>query len=157
VSAEQETDAGRVVLVADETWLTLNGEFVTDAVYDLLLNDRHVWSFQPARDAKISGDRARARWPKALRAYLRGRATVVLRAHAGDQVVARLDHVFGGVPDAEVEVTDKDGHALILDKWGRLIRPLSGEDHGVIDELMDAVERLLDDLRDKAGVPAFIC
>jgi hypothetical protein len=146
-----------VVLEVDDERITLSGGFAPEGVYDVLLNDRHVWSLQPARDTRRSDDRAHARWPKALRAYLRGHATVALRDHAGDQVVAVVDHVFGGDADAEVDVTDKDGHDLILDKWGRLIRPLSAEDHGVIDELMETVVRLLDDLRDKAGVPAFIC
>ena len=157
MSTERGTDVRGVVLEVDDERLTVSGAYAPDGIYDLLLNGRHVWSLQPARDARTSGGRAEARWPKALRDYLRGHATVALRDNARDEVVATVDHVFGGDADAEVEVVDKDGYALILDKWGRLIRPLSEEDHGVIDELMDAVVRLLDDLRDKAGVPAFIC
>ena len=57
----------------------------------------------------------------------------------------------------QVSVTDKAGHPVVLDKWGRLIRPLQRRGHlGHRRAACDAVERLLDDLHDAAGVPAFI-
>ena len=141
---------------ADDERLHLPGALDPDRVYDVLLNERHVWSLQPRRDARGSGRRSSAPWPKALKRYLRGRAAVALRDHVDGSLVAHTEHVFAGDTSREVTVTDREGHALVLDKWGRLIRPLSAEGGAVIDELMDSVVRLLDTLRDKAHVPAYI-
>jgi hypothetical protein len=156
VTVEQRPDeASGQEMRADDQRLHLPPGVDPDRVYDVLLNDRHVWSLQPRRDAGGAGGLV-ARWPPALRRYLRGRATVALRDHVDGSVVARTEHVFAGDTSREVTVTDREGHALVLDKWGRLIRPLSAEGGAVIDELMDNVERLLDTLRDKAHVPAYI-
>ena len=53
-------------------------------------------------------------------------------------------------------MTDSDGHGLVLDKWGRLTRPLSAEGADVVDELIDQVARLLTTCRTRPGSPAFI-
>ncbi len=142
-------------LGADDERLYLPSGLDPDRVYDVLLNDRHVWSLQPRRDAG-GGRRPSARWPPALKRYLRGHAAVALRDHVDGSPLARTEHVFAGDSSREVTVTDREGHALVLDKWGRLIRPLSAEGGAVIDELMDNVVRLLDTMRDKAHVPAYI-
>jgi hypothetical protein len=157
VTSEQLPDHGPTNgLGADDERLHLPGSLDADRTYDVLLNERHVWSLQPRRDA-VGGDRRlSAPWPKALRRYLRGHAAIALRDHVDGSLVVRTEHVFAGDASREVTVTDREGHALVLDKWGRLIRPLSAEGGAVIDELMDNVVRLLEVLRDKAGVPAFI-
>ncbi|UMG93201.1 LicD family protein [Nocardioides sp. TF02-7] len=80
----------------------------------------------------------------------------MLREHVSGTVVGRTHHVFGGVDDRTVDVVDRHGDPLILDKYGRLIRPLSLEGGSTLDELMDQVEALLATLRDRCGVPAFI-
>ena len=139
----------------ERLWLPRSAE--RETTYDVLLNQRHVWSLLPGRDAEKQGSRAAAPWPKALRRYLDGHAEVVLRDHVSGEVLGLVHHAFGGETGREVTVTDSTGHDLVLDKWGRLTRPLSAEGTDTIDELMDAVVRLLGDLRDKAGVPAYIC
>ncbi len=150
-------DAGLLTLRVDDERLRISGALDEDRVHDILLNDRHVWSLQPSRDMRPAADGVVVKWPGALRSYLKGHARVVLRDHADDVVLAAVDHVFAGDDTREVTVTDKEGHTLILDKWGRLTRPLSAENTGIIDELLEAVGRLLEDLEKKAGVPAFIC
>jgi SAM-dependent methyltransferase len=144
-------------LLLDDDRIGLPPGCSPDMTYDVLINDRHVWSIQPARDTDLEQGRAVAAWPKALRRYLHGRAEVQLREHVSGEVVASGRHVFGGATDREVTVIDRSGHALVLDKWGRLTRPLSDEHGDVVDQLMTEVLRLLEVLRDRAGVPAFIC
>ena len=144
-------------VVVDDDLIRLPASVDPETTYDILLNQRHVWSLQPGRDTSTEDGAPVAQWPKALRRYLQGHAEVTVRDHVAGTVVAVAHHDFGGDGSTEVTVTDGGGHALVLDKWGRLIRPLSAEDNGLIDELMDEVIRLLDVLRERAGVPAYIC
>ena len=153
---EGPTPSAEALLVDDERiWLPASAD--PETTYDVLMNQRHVWSLQPSRDARTEHGARVAEWPQALRRYLTGHAEVTLRDHVDGTVVAVAHHAFGGEDTSEVTVTDSAGNALVLDKWGRLIRPLSGEDSSLIDELMDEVVRLLDVLKEKAGVPAYIC
>jgi SAM-dependent methyltransferase len=144
-------------LLLDDEHIGLPSTCAPGTTYDVLVNDRHVWSIQPARDTRPQGAYAVARWPSVLRRYLRGRADVLVREHVSGDVVASGRHVFAGAHDLEVVVTDRSGHGLVVDKWGRLTRPLSDEDDDVVDQLMVETLRLVDVLADKAGVPAFIC
>lgn len=128
-----------------------------DTVYDVLFNGDHAWSFQLERDATQTPSDVRVAWPKALRRYLVGHAEVAVRTHGSEDVLGSAHHAFGGVEDREVSITDDDGTPLFVDKYGRLTRPLAAEASGMLDELMDEVERLLADLRVRGGVPAFVC
>ena len=71
-----------------------------DATYDVLLNDGHVWSLQPGRDARRRGQALVVPWPKALDRYLSGRATVDLRDHVSGRVLATGEHASAGSPTA---------------------------------------------------------
>lgn len=143
-------------LQLSDTEIALPGDLSSDQTYDVLLNGQHVWSFQPSRDTTRVRGHLVAPWPKNLRRHLLGRAEVAVREHATATVVALGSHVFGGVEDQDVSVTDKEGYALILDKYGKLTRPLSAEGGDTLTELMDHIERLLDVLHDACGVPAFL-
>lgn len=149
-------DAAVATLHVDDRWLSLPTGLDPEATYDVLLNDRHVWSITPGRDGREHTGGPRAKWPKALARYLSGHAAIVLREHVSERVVGRGDHAFGGITDTQVAVVDKSGQPLVLDKYNRLIRPLSAEQGEVIDTLMDQVVGLLRSLNETAGVPAFI-
>jgi SAM-dependent methyltransferase len=127
-----------------------------DTTYDILLNGQHAWSLLPSRDVTVRHGRATGPWPEALRKHLRGRADVVVRDHVSQEVVSTVEHVFGGDGSRWVELLDRNGRPLIVDKWGRLTRPLSQQDPETLEELLDAAARILEVIRDKAGVPAFI-
>jgi hypothetical protein len=144
-------------LLVDDDRLGLPAGYAADTTYDVLINGRHVWSLHPARDTDVQDGRAVAPWPPALRRYLHGHAEVHLREHVSGEIVGSARHVFSGDTDREVTVTDRHGNGLVLDKWGRLTRPLSTEGGDLVDELMSEVQRLLEVLREQAGVPAFIC
>lgn len=143
-------------LEVDDRRIALPAGLVPQETYDVLLNDLHVWSFTPDRDAKESQGGAYVRWPQALRRYLKGHATVVLRHHVSQEVVATAEHAFGGRSDTEVRVVDQAGQPLILDKYDRLIRPLDAEGSDTLDHLMGQVVDLLTALDEAAGVPAFV-
>jgi hypothetical protein len=136
--------------------LVLPDDLDPGATYDVLLNDRHVWSVQPRNDTTPGRGGLVARWPESLSRYLVGRADVVVREHLSGTVVATAQHVFRGAPERTVDVVDRSGNPLIIDKYGKLVRPLSAEGGSALDELMDQVEALMATLRDKAGVPAFV-
>jgi SAM-dependent methyltransferase len=145
-----------VTLRADDRRIVLPEGLALDETYDVLLNDLHVWSLTPDRDAKKGKSGSTVTWPKALHRYLSGRATIVLRHHVSGEVLATCEHTFGGVSDTEVRVVDQSGQPLILDKYNRLIRPLDAEGSDTLDHLMDQVVELLAALNDQAGVPAFV-
>ena len=150
-------DAATAPLRVDDQRIWLPGSVTPDTTYDVLINDLHVWSLQLGQDTKEEDGVQVAPWPKALQRYLSGRARLAVRDHVSGEVLGETRHVFAGDDSVEVSVTDSSGRSLVLDKWGRLTRPLSAEDSDLIDELMDAVVLLMETLRDKAGVPAYIC
>lgn len=158
MSDDQDTgERGPAELGLDDHHVHLPRDLDLDRTYDILLNGDHVWSLQPRRDAEPLLGRWAAPWPRGLRRHLAGRADVVLRDHAEQRVVATGHHVFQGDRTRTVSVTDSDGNALILDKYGRLTRPLSAEGEDTLAAFLDRIDALLADLRDKAGRPAFIC
>ena len=141
-----------------------------DLTFDVLVNDQHVWSFVPERDLSPKGRRGSQReekaeddpeapfvpWPAALANRLRGRAEVALRHHVSGEVLARTDHVFAGGEDETASVTDRRGRPLIIDKYGRLSRPLSQQEPEIVHELLGICSHLLEVLQERAGVPAFV-
>ncbi len=127
-----------------------------DTTYDVLVNGVHVWSLLPERDARTRRGVLVAPWPPALRKHLVGHADVVLRDHVTGEIHVETHHVFAGDHDRTVSVTDSDGQGLVLDKWGRLTRPLSAEGADVVDDLVQQAARLLSDLQERAGVAAFV-
>lgn len=156
-SGARRGGAASAVLRVDDERIWLPRSVVPGTTYDVLINGQHVWSLEPERDARENGGVPSAKWPKALRVHLTGNGEVTLRDHVTGTELATTRHAFGGDAGREVSVTDSTGHALVLDKWGRLTRPLSAENGDLLDELMDEVVRILDVLRDWAGVPAYIC
>lgn len=151
----RETKPARLHLDDDRVWLPARVE--QDATYDILLNDQHVWSLQPARDAAGPSGNQRVEWPSALRRYLRGHADVAFREHVAGTVLARTSHVFGDAADRTVRVTDQHGNALILDKWGRLIRPLASDADELVDELVERLLEMMGTILQRTGLPVFLC
>jgi hypothetical protein len=157
------TDSDRPVpgdhrdLVVNDDEIRLPSGLDLDRTYDVLLNGDHVWSFHARRDTESLLGHLTVRWPRGLRRHLVGRADVVLRDHAEKRVEAMGHHVFKGDASRTVSVRDSDGNAQILDKYGRLTRPLSSEAPDSVASFLDEIEQLLTTLSDTAGRPAFIC
>jgi hypothetical protein len=144
-------------LEIDDDRVQLPKDLDLDRTYDILLNGDHVWSFQPRRDTESWLGPPAVHWPRGLRRFLVGSADVVLRDHGEKRVEATGHHVFGGDPERTVRVRDSEDNPLILDKYGRLTRPLSSEAPESLASFLDQIEQLLSTLSDKAGRPAFIC
>jgi SAM-dependent methyltransferase len=153
------TAPGRGRLSVDDRTLTLPGDLEAGVTYDVSFNGQHVWSLVPDRDAEQRDKGYVVAWPKALLRFLSGRADVALHRHADQELAGVTSFVFGGREreHEQVSVTGQNGEALILDKWGRLTKPLSGEGSRLVELLLDEVESLLRFLNDQVGVPAFIC
>ena len=150
---------GTATWAVDDEGLWVPNGIDPDLTYDVLINDNHVWSLVPARDVdqdEDEDDGGMAAWPPALRTRLTGRGTVAVRDHVSGEVLSSVEHVFGGEGHETADVTDRAGRPLILDKYGRLTRPLSQQEPEVVDELLDHCAELLALLRDRAGVPGFL-
>ncbi len=155
-STDDVSRPGATLDLTDEA-LGLPRSVTAGLTYDVLLNDQHVWSLQPERDATEKGDRLVAAWPKALRPHLKGLADVAVRDHLTGEVLAEGSHAFGGRRNRRVKVADEEGRLLVLDKYDRLIKPMSGQSPELLEELLDATVRVLKTLQDSVGVPAFVC
>ena len=147
----------RATLEVSDDELGMPGSVTADATYDVLLNGQHVWSLQPERDATEEAGRLVAPWPKALRPHLDGLADVAVRDHLTGAVVGTGRHAFRGRRNRRVTVTDEGGRLLVLDKYNRLVKPMSGQSPELLEQFLDATVRVLDALQDAAGVPAFVC
>ncbi len=142
----------------DDEGVALPTDLDPEATYDVLFDDQHVWSLQPGRDARPGdGGGLRVAWPRVLHPHLVGAADVGLRDHVSGTEIARVAHVFAGDDTRRARVVDKGGHDLIVDKYGRLTKPMAAQAPEVRDQVLDATEEVLRVIAEDAGLPAFIC
>lgn len=126
-----------------------------DEPVDVRFDDAWLWSFNPGRDAETAGSERLVRWPAILRPYLRGRSTVALVGHTSDTVLFEAEVAFTDADD-RVRVVDEQGHPLGVDKGGRLQRRFDDTDPSLRDHIVATVEQILADLREEAGLDAFL-
>lgn len=127
----------------------------TSEPVDVRFDERRVWSFLPARDAGSGRSRSFVDWPGLLVPYLDGRSHVVLAGHTSRSVLFDDEVAFTDA-DRRVSVVDDQGHQLAIDKTGRLQREFDDTDQSVREFIIEAVDAILHDLRDKAGLDAFL-
>jgi hypothetical protein len=129
----------------------------TSEPVDVLLDDQWVWSFSPTRDATTSrGWKGRmVSWPPVLVPHLRGRSQVSLVCHTSRNVLFDEEVVFTDTAD-RVTVLDAKGHPLGVDKGGRLQRRFDDTDQSVRTLIVETVDQILTDLREAAGLDAFL-
>lgn len=135
---------------------------VGDRPVDVCIDDRRVWTFWSRRDTDALGVPAardvwpvrRAQWPRSLRRYLDGRARITVRDSVSGTVFFDDDLALGGGA-GPIEVRNRDGVELGIDKSGRLVPTFAGRSEGDIAALLDATEAALEALR-AAGVEPFI-
>jgi hypothetical protein len=126
-----------------------------DGAVDVLFGEQRVWSFNPTRDGRPDQAGTRLDWPRALVPHLDGVADVRLVDHVSGEV--RHDQrVRFAAGDRKVSVVDADGNPLAVDKGGRLQRDFSNTEQGAREEIMDALEAVLHDLRDKCGLDTYL-
>ena len=145
---EPGSAAGRVQ-VDDEGIRLAKGTSRT--AVDVVFDGHRLWSAVPRRSSR--GDFV-AEWPVSLKARLNGRAHVqVLR---DEEELFAGEVVFG---DGVGTISTVDGHGvpIVIDKWGLIQRPFENRRAaGVIDDLLDTTERILEILRADCGVDGWI-
>jgi SAM-dependent methyltransferase len=124
------------------------------AALDLLLDGRRVWSFAPVEFPR-STDTRQVPWPRVLRRFLHGTATVTVREHLTGTVLVDEVHAFAGA-QGPVTVADPAGRPFVVDKNGHLERDFSTGGAAAADALLDNIEQVLAILRDECDVSAFL-
>lgn len=130
----------------------------------LRFDDRYIWAFSPVRDGVPRGSGVLVEWPPVLRRFLHGPVRVGVTSVDGDRVVGEVETVLGAddldSPDAadrpRVAVVDPQGLPLAIDKVGHLCRAFDATDDRIRDEILTGTRRVLDDLTDACGVPAYL-
>ena len=125
-----------------------------DVVVDVTFDGRRVWSFWLQRDTEgLDGVRTVA-WPQPLRRFLDGSTRLALVDHvAGAELYAAEVTLGGGA--GRIDVSDKKGRPLGLDKSNRLSRLFESRDADQVAPLMDAIDTVLQAL-DAAGIEGFL-
>jgi SAM-dependent methyltransferase len=129
-------------------------ESTTEPV-DVQFDGHWVWSFNPVRDATTGLSSAEVAWPEVLIPHLEGRSHVVLVTHTS-KLVLLDDEVTFSRAEQRVSVVDEHGNRLAVDKSGRLQRKFDDTDDEVRGFIIETVEKILRDLREKAGLDAFL-
>ncbi len=127
-----------------------------DVVLDVLLDGRRVWSFWSRRDSVRTHRRLRRRemaWPGPLRKHLDGVTRLTVTSHVDGAVLHDAEHRFGTGTD-RIEVVNRQGVPLALDKAGRLQPTFDTRTDHQVGPLLDSVEEVLAALK-HAGVEAF--
>ncbi|WP_170286055.1 hypothetical protein [Nocardioides rubriscoriae] len=127
-----------------------------DGPVDLLIAGDRIWSCVPGAGGR-PGDAVETTlaFPRALRRRLVGTARVQVVDESG-AVLVDDDVVFGGSTEP-LDLTDKHGNKIVIDKWGLVQRPLENRRaSGVVELMVDQTARILEVLRDDCGVPAWL-
>ena len=119
-------------------------------------DDQYVWSFTPGRDGSLEGDTVSIAWPRVMRPFLSGRTRVRVATYDGDVVLHDAEVTFGG-GEGRVAFVDEDGAPYSVDKVGHLTRSFEETPDALKQELLDATETVLRELRERCGVDAYLC
>ena len=126
-----------------------------DRPVDVCLDDRRVWTFWTVRDTlTFVAPVRRAPWPGPLRRHLNGRSRVSVRDSATGEVFFDREISLGEGQDP-IQVRNKSGVELGIDKSGRLVPTFAGRSDRDIDALLDATEAVLAALQD-TGIEPFL-
>lgn len=125
-----------------------------DVVVDVLFDGRRVWSFWTHRDTEPHDTTRLAPWPKPLRQFLDGSATITVREHNSEGDLFH-DEVEFGEGDGEIVIENGRGKPLGIDKSGRLVMTFETRTAAQVAPLLDSVHVVLDALRN-AGIEGFL-
>lgn len=134
----------------------VRGTSAEEAVLDLLIDGRRVWSFWLHRDGESTDapDTSFVAWPKPLQRFLDGTARVTVVVHDGQEEVFDGELSFGQ-GRAPIRVVDKLGNNLAMDKSNKLVKTFENRSSEHVAPLLDAVAEVLAALRE-AGADAFL-
>ena len=124
-----------------------------DQVLDVYFGEVRVFSAAPANFQTRNG-RVHLPWPPALRAHLKGRSRLVVKEHLTGRILVDEPIQIGNSRET-IAVTDGQGRALAVDKFGRLERMFTDTDGSTAHDLASEVARLVSDVND-FGVGGFL-
>lgn len=114
-----------------------------------------VWSTTPARDGvRLVGGGLRVPWPAVLERFLDGRAQVAVTRTDGTVLYDAA--LVVGAGEGRIRVVDDAGHPLSVDKVGHLARSFAETPDTVREEILAGTGKALADLREHAGVEAYL-
>jgi SAM-dependent methyltransferase len=126
-----------------------------ERVVDVLFEGHRVWSFWVRRDTvRAPGLSRMAAWPRPMAKYLDGRARVVVRDSATEEVLFDGDVSFGE-GTSEISFVNDRGVEVGIDKSGRMVPTFATRSDSDVGALVDAVQVVLDALA-AAGVKPFL-
>lgn len=108
--------------------------------FDVYFDGQHAWSFRPDA-AEVLDGRPVVRWPRAMLQWLDGSTEV--RITKGDKEVHRAEVSFGA-GSGRVSMIDAQGIPVMVDKWGLVQRPFSGRHPGVVKQMTDLTQQIVD-------------
>jgi hypothetical protein len=125
-----------------------------ETVLDMLVDGRRVYSFWLHRDGTKVGNRWRVPWPRTLQEFLNGTARFTVVVHeTGEKVFD--DEVALGDGSGRIEIVNRNGQPLSLDKGWRRVVTFDTRTAANIEPLMHAIEVVLAALRE-VGIEAFL-
>ncbi|MEU2347438.1 class I SAM-dependent methyltransferase [Modestobacter sp. NPDC049651] len=132
-------------------------------VFDVLLDGRRVWSFTesdaplpdgPGRSAVAAGVRRAQPWPPALVPWLRGRFRVGLR-EVGAAGTAETEVELGG-GTGPLDLADRYGRPLVVNKWGRLGHALADAPEGLVERMLDSMDGIREVVQRELGDVVYV-
>ncbi|MFT4085493.1 MAG: class I SAM-dependent methyltransferase [Nocardioides sp.] len=136
----------------DDDGLLVPGDF---GALVLWIEDRYLWSLTPHRDGTPTLAGWRVEWPPVLLPYLNGQARMRLTDVSGEAVLFDAP-VSLGSGEGQIEIVDRAGHPLCVDKVGHLARAFEATGIEIRAEILRGTQRALRDLREHAGVEAYL-
>lgn len=122
-----------------------------DGTGDVYFDGHHAWSYTAT--PRRGRDETLVPWPKRMKRWLNGASDV--RVVSGDEELFAGPVSFGN-GKGRVRFVDKAGIPVMIDKWGLLQRPFSGRDAGVVEQMVDITDRILDVMETECGVQGWI-
>ncbi len=133
-------------IVVDGDGIHFDAPFVGAA--DVFFGDHRGWSFSTERPGATD-----VAWPKRLRPFLAGWSVVRVVSEETTLYEGRVE--FSDT-EAEMEMRDRHGLPVIVDKWGLLQRPFDTRGEGLLGLLADESQRIIDVLEDVCDVRSWI-
>lgn len=128
-----------------------------EVVLDVAFDGRRIWSFWLHRDGARQPGRPATwlvPWPRSLHRFLDGRTRLSLTVHETGAVV-HDEEVSLGAGAGRIEVVNRDGAPLSLDKSLRLVQTFDSRSSENVRPLLDAIDHVLAGL-EAAGIHAFL-
>lgn len=133
-----------------------------DGPVDVDIDGRRIWTFWSRRDTEavgipVSSSRwplRRAAWPDSLKLHLNGTGRITLRDTGSREVLLDREVTLGN-GQGSLDIRNRQGVELGVDKSGRLVPTFATRSSADIAALMDATEAVIAALR-SAGVEPFL-